>query len=97
MKPRDIFGIAIRIFGFWFLTQSGYWGYWALVKSANPDAGNQHISVQEDIASAILYVLLTILTIGGARVWIWLAYGDGPKLPDAAANSLSTAGKPDEP
>jgi hypothetical protein len=79
MRPRDLFGVAVRIVGFWFVTEAFYWGFWALIKSFAPNAGNPHVSVQEDLASTILYIFLALFTLSGAHVWIWLAYGDAPK------------------
>jgi len=82
MKPRDIFGVAVRIIGFWFLTQAALWAYWAAVKSSNSSLGNAIVTVQQDVGSAVGHLLIGIILIAGARSWIWVAYGDEPRSLD---------------
>ncbi len=78
MRPRDLFGIAVRVLALWYWTQSVYWAWWALVKSINPRLGNLNIQVGEDVATAVLYALLGFVLFLAARQLTWIAYGDMP-------------------
>lgn len=96
MRPRDLFGVAVRVIGLWSLTQAVYWFFWAAVKSHAPSLGNPNISVPEDMAYATLYLLLGGLMIFLADPIVWLVYGLPAKpMPPDAANRPSTDMKPD--
>ncbi len=86
MRPRELFGVGVRILAVWFWTQAAYWGYFTLIKSLGNGLGNPAISAREDGAYAILNVLLGIALMTGARALVWLAYGDVRKS-DASQSS----------
>jgi hypothetical protein len=79
MRPREMFGVGVRILAVWFWTQTAYWGYFAFIKSLGNGLGNPSISAREDMAYMILNALLGIALMTGARALVWLAYGDTPK------------------
>jgi hypothetical protein len=79
MRPRELFGVGIRILAVWCWMQGAYWGYRAIVKSLSPGAGNPNVPMPEDVASFIFYVLIGAILMGGAGALIWLGYGDAPK------------------
>jgi hypothetical protein len=83
MRPRELFGVGVRLLAVWFLTQAIYWGYWEAVKGLDDGLGNPAISAREDGAYMIVYGLLGIALMTGARALVWLAYGDAPKSPDS--------------
>ena len=83
MRPRDLFGVSVRVLAVWFWTQGAYFGYYALVKGMGAGIGNASVSPREDTAYMIFYVILGIVLMLGARALVWLAYGDAPKF-DAA-------------
>ena len=78
MRPRELFGVGVRILAIWFWTQAAYWGYWGAVKAADTGMGNRSISTREDIAYMIFNALVGIALMVGARAFVWLAYGDAP-------------------
>jgi hypothetical protein len=83
MRPRDLFGVAVRVIGFWFFTQAAYWAYWAALKSHDVSLGNPNVSMREDIATATLYVLMGLIAVVAADPIVWLCYGLPPrKNPD---------------
>jgi hypothetical protein len=75
MRPRELFGVGVRILAVWFWTQAAYWGYWAAVKSAGTGLGNPNVSARDDASYMIFYALLGIALMAGVRPLVWLAYG----------------------
>ena len=47
MRPRELFGVGVRILAVWFWTQAAYWGYWSVMKSAFEGMGNPAVSARE--------------------------------------------------
>jgi hypothetical protein len=91
MRPRDLFGVALRILAIWFWTQAAFWAYWGALKYPGTGLGGTISPAREDSARVIIYVLMGIALMVGAQALTWLAYGDAPMLHHAgAANSLST-------
>jgi len=93
MKPRDLFGVAIRGIGIWILTQAAYWGFYAFLK-LQTTMGNPSIPPQEDAAMAVFYLVLGILLIVLADSIVRAVYGapskrheDAGTAPDAASPS----------
>ena len=84
MRPRDLFGVALRILAIWFWTQAAFWIYWAALKYAGTGLGGTASPVREDSARVIIYTLLGIGLMAGARALTWLAYGDASAPHDAA-------------
>jgi len=87
MRPRDLFGVGVRILAIWFWTQALYWGYFALVKTWGIGLGNPKISPREDAAYAIFYALLGVMLMAGARALVWVGYGDAPKQDGSAPSN----------
>jgi hypothetical protein len=79
MRPRELFGVGVRILAVWFWTQACYWGYWSAVKSLQIGLGNPKVSAREDGAEMIFAAGLGIVLMLAARILVWLAYGDAPK------------------
>ncbi len=86
MRPRDLFGVAVRVIGIWFLTQACYWAFYGILKF-NPGLGNPNIPQQEDVAMAAFYATLGVLLIVLADSVVRAVYGpqmsrqDGKKGP----------------
>ena len=79
MRPRDLFGVGVRILAVWFWTQAAFWGYWSALKAFGVVVGNPSVSLRQDVGGVILYGLLGVFLMGGARALVWLAYGDDQK------------------
>jgi hypothetical protein len=52
MRPRDLFGVAVRVMGLWFLTQSAYRAFWAIWKTGG-GVGNPRVPVGEDMGECL--------------------------------------------
>lgn len=77
MKPRELFGVGVRILAVWFFTQAGVYSYVALIKSLG--VGNAKAAAITDVAYVIMYALLGIVLMATARWWAWVAYGEESK------------------
>ena len=86
MRPREMFGVGVRILAVWFWTQAAYWGYWAAVKSAGTGMGNPNVTLREDVGYMIFNTLMGIALMTGAHALVWLAYGDAPKKEAPSSN-----------
>jgi len=97
MKPRELFGLAVRVLRLWFLTQNLYWFLWATFKTNDPNFGNRAVSPHEDMAYGIIYLILGVLLILCADPIVWVVYGMPQKLkPLDPANGPSADAKPDD-
>jgi len=97
MKPRDLFGLAVRVIGLWFLTQNLYWFLWAAFKSNDPSFGNRAISAHEDVAYGIIYLILGAILICCADPIVWAVYGLPPKHKSSEESDIRSADvKPDD-
>ena len=74
MRPRDLFGVAVRVIGMWLLTQAAYWAYFAVLKSS-PGLGNPNIPQAEDVAMAAYYCCAGLLLIVLADTIVRAVYG----------------------
>jgi hypothetical protein len=90
MRPRDLFGVGVRILAVWFWTMAAYYGFWAFIKSVGT-APIGNISIREDISWMIYYVLVGVFLMSGARGLTWLGYGDVSKSETAAESAQSEA------
>jgi len=87
MRPREWFGLGVRMLGLWFWTQAAYYAWFAFLKSPSIHiATTTNIPQQEDVAFATYYVLVGTFLFVGTRVFVWLGYGDAPKVPADADN-----------
>jgi len=76
MRPRDLFGVGIRLIGLYFLSQAFYWGFWLIAKTQTHGAlGNPKISAGEDAAYALLYLVLGLLLMVLADHIVLICYG----------------------
>jgi hypothetical protein len=73
MKPRDLFGVAIRAFSIWLLYMASYDFVFALIKT------NAHIfsnvPVWEDVLFACYYLVAGLLVIVFADFIVKAVYG----------------------
>lgn len=92
MKPRDLFGVAVRVIGLWFLTQNLYWFLWAAFKSSDTSFGNRAVSPHEDIAYGIIYLILGAILIVCADPIVWAVYGFPPKPKSSDESNIHSAG-----
>ena len=92
MRPRELFGVGVRILAVWFWTQAAFWGYWGAVKSFAPVYGNPTIPQQQYLGYAIFYALLGVILMLGARVLAWVAYGDAPRPGPNVERESDTSG-----
>jgi len=80
MKPRDMFGLAVRLLGLWFL----YLGLRAVTPLL--DLGAIRMASGDDIINAILPVVFNLVVAGwllsGGLLVRW-AYPESRKMPDA--------------
>lgn len=96
MKPRELFGLAVRVLGLWFLTQSFYYFLLAALKANDPHVLTRGISPHEDMAYGIPFLVLSALLLLCADPIVWIVYGLPPKLTlPEAADTPHTNAKPD--
>lgn len=55
-RPRDLFGVGVRLIGIWLLYQALYWGFFAFWKNAG-GPGNPNVSIGEDVAVFLLNLI----------------------------------------
>jgi hypothetical protein len=78
MRPRELFGVGVRLLAVWFWTIAVYYGFLALLKSVGTAPTNSY-PVPEDISMMVFNVLVGAFLMRGAPALIWLAYGDGSR------------------
>jgi hypothetical protein len=84
MRPRELFGVGVRILAVWSWTQAAYTGFWGLLKSFGNSGSGSALTPHADFSLMIFYVLLGAFLMGGARALVWLAYGDAPNTASGA-------------
>ena len=92
MKPQDLFGLAIRIFGLYFgrvglMYVYDFW-YSSHYPSAQPSQGVRPENVHIYLVFAIVYLLLAIYFVAGAPQIMHFSYPD-PAAPDAESRPSS--------
>ncbi|HEX3665012.1 MAG TPA: hypothetical protein VHU23_07255 [Rhizomicrobium sp.] len=91
MRPRELFGVGVRLLAVWFWTLAAYNGFWCMLKSLGNGAANSQLTIRQEISFMIFYVLVGVFLMSGARGLIWLAYSDDLKdSTDAPAVSNSS-------
>ena len=93
MKPRDIFGLAVRLLGLWFL----YLGLRAVTPLL--DLGAIETAGRDDIISAVLPVVFNLAVAGwllSGRLLVRWAYPEAAKI-SAAAKPVTPAPEPARP
>jgi hypothetical protein len=84
MRPREFFGVGVRLLAVWFWTLAAYSGFWCALKSFGNGPASPQLTQRQDISFMIYYVLVGVFLMAGARGLTWLAYGDAQKgAPDA--------------
>ena len=78
MRPRELFGVIVRVMGFWFLTYSAYYALW-IVWRLHGGEGDKYITVGQLEGDALIDMVrgLAILLLADPIVWIF--YGLPPK------------------
>jgi|tagenome__1003787_1003787.scaffolds.fasta_scaffold19780056_3 hypothetical protein len=100
MRPRDLFGVGIRLMGVYFFTQAIYWGFWAVSKAETHGViGNPNVSVAENSAYALIYLVSSLLLLFLADHIVLVCYGpqirtkprdtDGVLSTDGSSNTAS--------
>jgi len=75
MRPRDLFGVAVRAIGIWWVTQGCYWAYWAFWKDRGGATSNPYVSAGVDVGSSIGFLLLGAILLVFADHIVRLVYG----------------------
>jgi hypothetical protein len=93
MRPRDLFGVAVRVIGLWEIIDGTYSAFWGVLKY-HTGVGSADIKPTDHYAFGIYYAAVGLLLLLFADPIVWLVYGLPPKptLPDDAANIPSTDG-----
>lgn len=79
MRPRDWFGVAVRVLGLWFFTEAAERLYWVILKT-DFGLGNPEITVKQEGMHAAFYCLLALILLFLADPIVWLVYGLPPKV-----------------
>jgi hypothetical protein len=74
MRARDLFGVALRILGAWFLVQGFIYAFFALLKTAGVATASQIPNTEDKLFSAF-YFGLGIILIACAREFTSVVYG----------------------
>lgn len=90
MRPRDLFGVGVRLLAVWIWTSAAYYGFLAFMKSVGTAPTNNY-PIHGDISLMVFNVVLGAFLMKGARSLIWLAYGDRPKNDQDAENAPETS------
>jgi hypothetical protein len=73
MQPRDLFGVALRVLGIWFLSEAGYRGVYLLLKLL--DRFSNNVPTTADKLLVGFYLLLALVLLTGANGIVRLCYG----------------------
>ena len=74
MKPRDLFGVALRLLGVWFLYDAAYAGLYLGMKEAALQVNSQVSMPQDKLLVAFYLALAFILLIQTDKI-VALCYG----------------------
>ena len=75
MRPRDLFGVAVRAIGIWWLTQGLYWLYYAYWRYRGGSTAYPGVPFEADIGMSLGYLILgTVLFIFADHI-VRVAYG----------------------
>jgi len=73
MRPRDLFGVALRVLGVYFVSDAGYRGVYLLLK-LQVRYGND-VPVTADKFLVAFYLLAALMLLAGADGIVRLCYG----------------------
>jgi hypothetical protein len=74
MRPRDLFGVALRVLGVWFLYDACYAGLYLVMKEADMQLNSQ-VSVTQDKLLVGFYLALAFVLLVLANRIVALCYG----------------------
>ena len=75
MRGRELFGVALRVLGFWCLIQAGATGIHIVSLSLHQEMGNSQFLVEEYKFNIAYYVSIALVLIGLAKPIVRLVYG----------------------
>jgi hypothetical protein len=78
MQPRDIFGVALRVLGVWFLYDACYAGLYLAMKQADLPLNSQVSMTQDKLLVGFYLALAFVLLILANRI-VALCYGPEKK------------------
>jgi hypothetical protein len=73
MQPRDLFGVALRMLGIWFLSDAGYRGVYLILKIQAKLSSE--VPATADKLLIGFYVLMALILLAGANGIVRLCYG----------------------
>ena len=73
MRPRDLFGVGLRVLGIWFLSDAGYRSVFLLMKLQARYSND--VPATADKLLIGFYLLLALVLLAGANSIIKLCYG----------------------
>jgi len=76
MQARDLFGVALRVLGVWFLIQAGSYAVFTVLKLAG-GLTTSSVPISEDKIFCGLYLLLALVLLAGTEKIVNLLYGAG--------------------
>ncbi|HEX4027929.1 MAG TPA: hypothetical protein VHX18_09930 [Rhizomicrobium sp.] len=74
MRPRDLFGVALRVLGVWFVYNACYAGFFLGMKEANLPLNSQ-VSMTQDKLLVGFYLALAFVLLALADRIVALCYG----------------------
>ena len=74
MRPRDLFGVALRVLGVWFLYDACYAGLYLAMKESDMQLSSQ-VSVTQDKLLVGFYLALAFVLLVLANRIVALCYG----------------------
>ena len=78
MQPRDIFGVALRVLGVWFLYDACYAGLYLAMKQADLPLNSQVSMTQDKLLVGFYLALAFVLLVLANRI-VALCYGPEKK------------------
>jgi hypothetical protein len=78
MRARDLFGVLVRIFGFYSLAYALYYGLWIIYRLHGGE-GSHYTTIGELEGDGLVDLIRGLLTLLLADLIVWLFYGLPPK------------------
>ena len=73
MQPRDLFGVALRVLGIWFLSDAAYRCVYLILKVQ--ESFTNQVPATADKLLIGLYFLMALILLAGASGIVRLCYG----------------------
>ena len=74
MRPRELFGVVLRVLGIWFLTRGAYYTFFTVLKSAGVPTSSEVPVTEDKLIAAFYFVIGLIILILGDHI-VRLIYG----------------------